>query len=38
MEGFVFTDMFSTKGAEYLLVIFYLLVIGGFWGYLTRDK
>jgi hypothetical protein len=38
MEGFVYTDMFSTKGIEYLLVILYLLVIIGFSRYLAGKR
>jgi glycine cleavage system H protein len=38
MEGFAYTDIFATKGIEYLLVIFFLLVFLVFWGYLTRKR
>jgi glycine cleavage system H protein len=36
MEGFTYVDIFATKGIEYLLVIFFLLVFTGFWRFLSR--
>jgi len=38
MEGFTYLDIFATKGVEYLVVIFYLIVVIGFWRYLTGNK
>jgi len=36
MEGFIYEDIFATKGIEYLLVIGYLLVLVVFWKFLNR--
>jgi len=36
MEGFSYTDIFATKGSEYLMVIFFLMVFVVFWRQLTR--
>ncbi len=38
MEGFAYTDIFATKGFEYLLVILFLLVFVAFWRYLTGKR
>ena len=38
MEGFAYTDIFATKGIEYLLVILFLLVFVAFWRYLTGKR
>ncbi len=35
MEGFIFYDLFATKGLEYLLVILFLFIMVGFWQYLV---
>jgi glycine cleavage system H protein len=35
MEGFTYVDIFATKGIEYLLVICFLIVVIGFWRYLS---
>lgn len=38
MEGFTYTDIFETKGIEYLVIIAFLLLIIPFWYMLTRRK
>ncbi len=36
MEQFVYSDIFETKGIEYIIVIIFLLLIIPFWGFLNR--
>jgi glycine cleavage system H protein len=36
MEGFTYTDIFATKGLEYLIIIGFFLVLVPFWMLLTR--
>lgn len=36
MEGFKYVDLYATKGAEYLLVIGFLLALVLFWRYLNH--
>lgn len=36
MEGFTYTDIFATKGTEYLMVICFLMAFAVFWRLLTR--
>lgn len=36
MEGFSYTDIFETKGIEYLIIIGFLFLIIPFWYFLTR--
>ena len=36
MEGFTYTDIFATKGTEYLMVIFFLMTFMVFWKLLSR--
>lgn len=38
MEGFTYVDIFSTKGIEYLLVIFFLMVLVWLWKFLNRSS
>lgn len=38
MEGFSYTDIFETKGIEYLIIIGFLFLIIPFWYFLTRPK
>ena len=37
MEQFVYSDIFDTKGIEYIIVIFFLLMIIPFWRLLNRS-
>ena len=36
MEGFIYSDIFATKGVEYLLVISVLLLFIPFWRMVSR--
>lgn len=36
MDPFTYTDIFDTKGIEYIIVIFFLLLIVPFWRWLVR--
>jgi len=36
MDPFVYSDIFDTKGIEYIIVIFFLLLIIPFWRWLAR--
>jgi glycine cleavage system H protein len=38
MEGFTYTDIFATKGLEYLIIIGFFLVLVPFWMLLTRKN
>lgn len=38
MEGFSYTNIFETKGIEYLIIIAFLFLIIPFWVILTRPK
>lgn len=38
MEGFSYTDIFETKGIEYLIIIGFLFLVIPFWYFLTRPK
>lgn len=38
MEGFSYTDIFETKGIEYLIIIGFMFLIIPFWYFLTRPK
>jgi len=37
MGEFHYVDLFATKGIEYIIVIFYLLLLIPFWKFLTRE-
>jgi glycine cleavage system H protein len=37
MEQFVYSDIFDTKGIEYIIVIFFLLLVIPFWRLLNRS-
>lgn len=38
MEGFSYTDIFETKGIEYIIVIAFLIIVIPFWLILNRKK
>ncbi|HLN55154.1 MAG TPA: hypothetical protein VK207_04120 [Bacteroidales bacterium] len=38
MEGFTYTNIFDTKGIEYLIIIGFLVLIIPFWYFLNRKK
>jgi len=38
MEGFTFTDIFQTKGIEYLVIIAFLMLLVPFWIIISRRK
>ena len=38
MEGFVYTDMFATKGVEYILVIVFLVIFVFYMRALYTDR
>jgi glycine cleavage system H protein len=38
MEGFTYTDIFATKGLEYLIIIGFFLVLVPFWIMLTKKS
>jgi glycine cleavage system H protein len=38
MEGFTYTDIFATKGIEYLIIVGFFLVLVPFWMLLTKKS
>jgi glycine cleavage system H protein len=38
MEGFTYTDIFATKGIEYLIIVGFFLVLVPFWMLLTKKQ
>lgn len=38
MEGFSYTNIFETKGIEYLIIISFLLVITPFWLFVSKEN
>ena len=38
MDGFSYTDIFATKGIEYLVVITFLLLLIPFWMILSKES
>lgn len=38
MDGFSYTDIFETKGIEYIVIIFFLILIIPFWLILNRKR
>jgi glycine cleavage system H protein len=38
MEGFTYTDIFATKGLEYLIIIGFFLILVPFWMMLTKKS
>jgi len=37
MESFVYNNIFDTKGIEYIIIIFFLLVLIPFWFFVNND-
>jgi glycine cleavage system H protein len=38
MEGFAYNNIFETKGIEYIIIIFFLVIIIPFWFFINKQK